>query len=415
MAIWSRPGLAVAEILANRSFFQRGCELGQDAFCRAQKPLTSRRRASGALGATPPIEFHARLFPPAPLIWWERADWVMFSTLGRAREASRRHGSPWIVGEGGGTPHMHESSICNESCFEDYEICFSHAPAREHKAEKPFPECAAHVPPVDLLRGFFPPVNFPRSLRSASWEEPSGCSPRLARLRLGDLWRGRPDRSGSDPRERSRTIGKTLGLWTGGGPSHLRRCSPARRPSSVAERKSRGRGDSDMRGPARDDRRKTEGRFTRPAPTELSASSVELVEALSGPRLTPPMSAAYPRPPPEARGPGADVDWLKRKIDAGAHLGDHPVLSSSPRPFSGSRDALPAAAGIDAPIVPGILPIQNWKSVPRFRRGAAAPAFPEKLVPRLRHRAARRPGVPGKKKKDPLFATAHCAQSLATG
>ena len=67
--------------------------------------------------------------------------------------------------------------------------------------------------------------------------------------------------------------------------------------------------------------------------------------------------AAYPECHPDAPSRQADIDNLKRKIDAGA---DRAITQFffSPDCFFRFRDAV-AAAGIDAELVPGILPVSN--------------------------------------------------------
>ena len=84
---------------------------------------------------------------------------------------------------------------------------------------------------------------------------------------------------------------------------------------------------------------------------------------------------AYPDPHPDAPYAGADIDWLKRKIDAGADEAITQFFFEADT-FFRFRDRC-AAAGIDAPILPGILPIENWKAARRFAAacGAAVPAW----------------------------------------
>ena len=101
------------------------------------------------------------------------------------------------------------------------------------------------------------------------------------------------------------------------------------------------------------------------------ASSVDLVGALSG-RFDISVGA-YPDPHPEATGAGADVDWLKRKVDAGASTAITQFFFEADT-FLRFRDACDRA-GIAARIVPGILPIEDWAKVKRFagRCGATIP------------------------------------------
>lgn len=74
--------------------------------------------------------------------------------------------------------------------------------------------------------------------------------------------------------------------------------------------------------------------------------------------------AAYPEVHPEAASLQADIDNLKRKVDAGA------VRAITQGFFDVGRylDFLEAVdkAGIDVPVVPGILPVTNFKRVQEF-------------------------------------------------
>jgi methylenetetrahydrofolate reductase (NADPH) len=85
--------------------------------------------------------------------------------------------------------------------------------------------------------------------------------------------------------------------------------------------------------------------------------------------------AAYPEIHPDSPTRAADLDNLKRKIDAGA---DRAITQFffSPDCFFRFRDAA-AAAGIDAELVPGILPVSNVATTRRFAAscGASIPAW----------------------------------------
>lgn len=94
------------------------------------------------------------------------------------------------------------------------------------------------------------------------------------------------------------------------------------------------------------------------------ASSVELVEGLARTGKFRIHVGAYPEKHPEAPDSHADIDFLKRKIDAGA-TGAITQFFFEAETFFRFRDAC-AKAGIDAPIVPGILPVENWKGARRF-------------------------------------------------
>ncbi len=85
--------------------------------------------------------------------------------------------------------------------------------------------------------------------------------------------------------------------------------------------------------------------------------------------------AAYPEVHPEAPSPAFDLDNLKRKLDAGASRAITQFFFDA-EVFLRFRDRC-AAAGIDAPIVPGILPITRFQQTLRFARmcGATVPAW----------------------------------------
>lgn len=83
--------------------------------------------------------------------------------------------------------------------------------------------------------------------------------------------------------------------------------------------------------------------------------------------------AAYPEVHPQASSADADLDHLKRKLDAGA---SHALTQYffEAEDFLRFRDRT-VAAGIDKPVIPGILPIHNYDRVVEFSRrcGASVP------------------------------------------
>ena len=129
------------------------------------------------------------------------------------------------------------------------------------------------------------------------------------------------------------------------------------------------------------------------------SDTCELVEALAGLDAFHIRVGAYPDPHPEAREPGADIAWLKRKVEAGATSAITQFFFEADT-FFRFRDAC-VAAGIDAPILPGILPITDWAGALRFARrcGAAVPAW----LPEAFERAER-------DGRGELFATALCTE-----
>jgi methylenetetrahydrofolate reductase (NADPH) len=105
------------------------------------------------------------------------------------------------------------------------------------------------------------------------------------------------------------------------------------------------------------------------------ANSVELIEALASTGRFNIRVGAYPEAHPEATDLAANVAWLKRKIDAGASSAITQFFFEA-ETFFRFRDACDKA-GIDAPIIPGILPITSWQGAKRFseRCGAQVPGW----------------------------------------
>ncbi len=100
------------------------------------------------------------------------------------------------------------------------------------------------------------------------------------------------------------------------------------------------------------------------------ANSVELIGALAESGRFNIRVGAYPDKHPEAADMKADIDWLKAKLDAGANEALTQFFFEA-ETFFRFRDAC-VAAGIDAPITPGILPIENWKGARNFARRCGA-------------------------------------------
>ena len=114
----------------------------------------------------------------------------------------------------------------------------------------------------------------------------------------------------------------------------------------------------------RGDAPKGQDRFT---PVEGGfANSVELIEALSSTGDFKIRVGAYPDRHPEAESTQADIDWLKAKLDAGASEAITQFFFEADT-FFRFRDAC-VKAGITAPILPGILPIENWKGTRNFAK-----------------------------------------------
>lgn len=90
--------------------------------------------------------------------------------------------------------------------------------------------------------------------------------------------------------------------------------------------------------------------------------------------------AAYPEVHPEAQSAAADLENLRRKVDVGASRAITQFFFD-PAVFLRFRDAA-AAAGIDVPIVPGILPITRFPQIIRFA-GACGATIPDWLSERF--------------------------------
>ena len=100
------------------------------------------------------------------------------------------------------------------------------------------------------------------------------------------------------------------------------------------------------------------------------ADASELVSALAETGDFEITVGAYPDKHPEAAHDTADIDWLKRKIDAGATNAITQFFFEA-ETFLRFRDRC-ADAGITAEIIPGILPIENWKGTERFAKRCGA-------------------------------------------
>jgi methylenetetrahydrofolate reductase (NADPH) len=85
--------------------------------------------------------------------------------------------------------------------------------------------------------------------------------------------------------------------------------------------------------------------------------------------------SAYPEKHPDSATVAADIDMLKAKVDAGASRAITQFFFENDLYFR-YLDRV-RARGIDIPIVPGILPVQNFKAATNFaaRAGASVPAW----------------------------------------
>ncbi|MET0247919.1 MAG: methylenetetrahydrofolate reductase [Sphingomonas sp.] len=126
---------------------------------------------------------------------------------------------------------------------------------------------------------------------------------------------------------------------------------------------------------------------THPGGYENAAALVEGLRRLHPFEIS---VAAYPECHPDSPHAAADLDNLKRKIDAGATRAITQFFFE-PETFFRFRDDA-AAAGITAEIVPGIMPVMNYASVVRMSAmcGTDVPAWMARLFEGLDdHPAAR--------------------------
>jgi methylenetetrahydrofolate reductase (NADPH) len=80
--------------------------------------------------------------------------------------------------------------------------------------------------------------------------------------------------------------------------------------------------------------------------------------------------AAYPDFHPESASPSTDIQYLKRKFDAGANSAITQYFYNADSYFSFVEEA--QRAGIKAAIVPGIMPITNYATLTRFSDACGA-------------------------------------------
>ncbi|PQO24923.1 methylenetetrahydrofolate reductase [NAD(P)H] [Rhodobacteraceae bacterium WD3A24] len=105
-------------------------------------------------------------------------------------------------------------------------------------------------------------------------------------------------------------------------------------------------------------------------PADGFKNAAELVEALRRVADFDIAVAAYPEPHPDSRGEEADLDYLKRKIDAGASCAITQFVFDTDTVLRFVDRA--RAAGVEAPIIPGIMPVHNFATLKRFSAGCGA-------------------------------------------
>ncbi len=111
------------------------------------------------------------------------------------------------------------------------------------------------------------------------------------------------------------------------------------------------------------------------APANGYQSTADLVRAIKASGDFEVSVAAYPEKHPHSPNLLHDIETLKRKVDAGADRAITQFFFDNSVYFRFLDIA--AAAGIQIPIVPGIVPVQNFKQTAGFakRAGASVPAW----------------------------------------
>jgi methylenetetrahydrofolate reductase (NADPH) len=210
---------------------------------------------------------------------------------------------------------------------------------------------------------FFPPQTLDASFRL--WETVQALAPMAPNFVSVTYGAGGTTRKLTH--EAVAAIGKNYGLNVA---AHLT-CVDATRAETLAIADGYARAGVREIVALRGDAPKGAARFT-PHP-EGFAHSVELVEALAATGKFRIRVGAYPERHPDAADAQSDIRWLKAKLDAGASSAITQFFFEA-ETFLRFRDAA-AKAGITQPIIPGILPIQNWDGAKRFatRCGAHVP------------------------------------------
>jgi methylenetetrahydrofolate reductase (NADPH) len=118
------------------------------------------------------------------------------------------------------------------------------------------------------------------------------------------------------------------------------------------------------------------------------ASAAELVAGLKSAHDFDISVAAYPEVHPEATSAESDLDNLKRKLDAGATRAITQFFYSTDAWFRFQDKVL--AAGITAPILPGIMPVTNFAAIRRMSANTQIPAWMETMFEGLDSRPGAR-------------------------
>jgi len=108
---------------------------------------------------------------------------------------------------------------------------------------------------------------------------------------------------------------------------------------------------------------------TPPGPFRYANEWVEFIRAHTGDWFQIEV-AAYPEMHPQAQSPSNDVENFARKVKAGANSAITQVLYNTDAYFWFVEEV--RKAGVDAPIIPGILPITDYAQLTRFSKNCGA-------------------------------------------
>jgi methylenetetrahydrofolate reductase (NADPH) len=120
-------------------------------------------------------------------------------------------------------------------------------------------------------------------------------------------------------------------------------------------------------------------------------------------------AAAFPEVHPQAVDADSDIRFLKQKVDSGARFLITQLFFDNELYFDFVERA--RAAGIDVPIIPGIMPVTNFSQIKRFTEmcGATIPAHFESEL------AAREDDPDAVRDLGVAYATLQCSELLARG
>ncbi len=146
----------------------------------------------------------------------------------------------------------------------------------------------------------------------------------------------------------------------------------------------------------------------QPHPGGLSYST-ELAELICSRYPCAVGAACFPEVHPEAPDMASDLHFLRRKVDSGASFLITQLFFDNELYFRFVEEA--RAAGIEVPIIPGIMPITNLSQIKTIT-GMCGATIPEALLEQLELRAEDPAAVA---ELGVSFATLQCAELLARG